>query len=253
MNKAAKRIIAIISGIVLIFGSFITAQAGSVLSSAWSYSPVYGYSYQYNAQLWIRSTIPATIEAVTEVYAPSQGIPIGYMGAQARLYTEAGTVLYSTAYTYNYIVTFDLTVATNSTTSTDYYRGRGIVKLYNGSDYEPYYTGYTPYGSTVSAKGITPVSIQPYQYNSRGETYGSALYAEIVGFEPDYISAIGENGESGYVKKTDLNPDLSYEEVLDQINDQKLVDRIPLYDSEGIQIGTFLLSGTVESNVGQRI
>lgn len=67
-----------------------------------------------------------------------------------------------------------------------------------------------------------------YSVNSKGETYGSTMLAEVVGYEPDLISAVGVDGVEGYIRYDDVRPD-TYR-----------VGEIPLYDQEGIVIGTFI-------------
>ena len=39
-----------------------------------------------------------------------------------------------------------------------------------------------------------------YPRNSLGETYGSTLSESIVGYEPDLISAVSEDGTEGYIE-----------------------------------------------------
>ena len=85
-----------------------------------------------------------------------------------------------------------------------------------------------------------------YPTNSKGETYGSETLTPIVGHGPDLIAAVGTEGESGYIRATDLNrPEINtpeeamaYMKALLAGPSEKL---IPLYNSEGEQIGYFLL------------
>ena len=44
-----------------------------------------------------------------------------------------------------------------------------------------------------------------YPVNSKGQTYGSALDREILGYEPDLCSVQATNGVTGYVKAHDLH------------------------------------------------
>lgn len=67
-----------------------------------------------------------------------------------------------------------------------------------------------------------------YPVNARGETYGSTLMAEIVGEEPDLVSAIGVDGIKGYVRSADL---------FAKISDSGA--EIPLFDLSGNIIGCF--------------
>lgn len=86
-----------------------------------------------------------------------------------------------------------------------------------------------------------------YPRNSKGETYGSELLKNVAGGDPDLISAIGTNGEHGYVRESDMgyynvhNPD----EALAYMEEMKKYPNgydIPLYDSEGNVIGVFRMS-----------
>lgn len=73
-----------------------------------------------------------------------------------------------------------------------------------------------------------------YSVNSRGQTYGSTLLADVIGHEPDLISAVGVDGTEGYILYVDVCP-ATYRE-----------GEIPLYNQEGIEIGTFM-NGTGDS------
>ncbi|ADL07111.1 M56 family metallopeptidase [Thermosediminibacter oceani] len=104
-------------------------------------------------------------------------------------------------------------------------------------------------GSSESALP-KPKEISNYQYrvNEYGETYGPAIYAEVLGEEPDLIAAIGIDGTFGYVRSSDLNPPdpRTPEEAVAQNN---LGDKlIPLYDKDGrTVIGQFkIVSGRFE-------
>ncbi len=44
-----------------------------------------------------------------------------------------------------------------------------------------------------------------YAVNQNGETYGTAIQASIIGYEPDLLLAHGTDGTVGYVRTVDLN------------------------------------------------
>lgn len=46
---------------------------------------------------------------------------------------------------------------------------------------------------------------KPYEKNTQGETFGSAMDAASPADEPDLITAVGDGGSIGYVKKADLD------------------------------------------------
>ncbi|KXG74030.1 Regulatory protein BlaR1 [Fervidicola ferrireducens] len=98
---------------------------------------------------------------------------------------------------------------------------------------------------------LKPKEISNYQYqvNEYGETYGPAIYAEVLGEEPDLIAAEGIDGTLGYVRSSDLNsPEPRTPEEAVALN--KLGAKlIPLYDKDGrTVIGQFKMEtgGVIE-------
>lgn len=70
--------------------------------------------------------------------------------------------------------------------------------------------------------------VKSYPVNSHGETYGSTMLADVIGYEPDLISAIGVDGVEGYIRYSDVRAGAYHAPV------------ISLYNQEGIVIGTFV-------------
>ena len=62
---------------------------------------------------------------------------------------------------------------------------------------------------------------------------------DIVGEEPDLILAVGEDGVEGFVRAEELCAD--YDVLPDE------VVLIPLYDVNGVEIGSFALNSMKES------
>jgi hypothetical protein len=91
-------------------------------------------------------------------------------------------------------------------------------------------------------------SAPKYQVNESGQTYGSSMEAESIETEPDLIWACGIEGESGYIKKTDLNGDMpkTPEEAVKITQENSALSReIPLYDKDGETIiGSFRINAT---------
>ena len=84
-----------------------------------------------------------------------------------------------------------------------------------------------------------------YPVNSKGETYGSRLLARITGYEPDLVSAIGTEGQSGYVRIEDLRGPVIHTPEEAVAYTKSLSDApqmIPLYDLEGGVIGEFAIA-----------
>lgn len=84
-----------------------------------------------------------------------------------------------------------------------------------------------------------------YPRNSLGETYGSGLCASIVGYEPDLIAAVSDDGTDGYIEpRRLLGPFSSEEEAVacyNWRNENKVgYVLVPLYNSEHEEIGTFM-------------
>ena len=175
--------------------------------------------------------------------------PVGYMGAQARLYSSSGVLKASSTWVYNEGTSYPTARGslTYKTTS-GYYYSKGQVKFYNGDGYTTYTSAATPNfappRSVISDKNVI------IQKNDNGEIYGSGLFLDEIGVQPDLIMAEGINGEIGYVKAEDLNdaeietPEQAFTKMLNEIHYE-----IPLYDSDGITvIGSFMLSPVEDIN-----
>ncbi|WP_218005592.1 hypothetical protein [Janibacter terrae] len=82
--------------------------------------------------------------------------------------------------------------------------------------------------------------------NARGESYGSGLPALSPEEEPDLIAAVATNGQSGYVRASELEAaDPGVERPADAAN-YKGPNRasVPVYKSDGVTvIGHFDLTG----------
>ena len=86
-----------------------------------------------------------------------------------------------------------------------------------------------------------------YSVNSQGETYGSSLLSNIVGYEPDLSAAQGTNGQYGYIRRSEIRgsqftirtPQDALE-YMTYLSAQPNFYPLPLYDCEGNVIGEFL-------------
>lgn len=110
----------------------------------------------------------------------------------------------------------------------DAYAAKGVISIYGETKEIP---GVDKYGNPFNRSSVLQASLgrsNGYSVNSRGETYGSTLLAEVVGYEPDLISAVGVDGVEGYIRYEDVCPNTFR------------MGEIPLYDQEGTVIGTFL-------------
>ena len=89
-----------------------------------------------------------------------------------------------------------------------------------------------------------------YPRNSKGETYGSdSLLSDFVGYAPDLIAAVGEDNVEGYIRERD-EPGYELQKAHDIEGYMALwkanpgPQPIPLYNSEGEVIGTFMYGGS---------
>lgn len=244
MKKRTHKLLSIISIVcILLFGvSVVTYAATSVAQSTIKTSTLLGYSYDYWAT--VASYDDPEAIAATMVLCDGTTAPTGYMGAIARLYNSVGVMCKSTSWTYNSSAAAGVSVQTpyNSYPYRGTYFAKGQIKLYNGNGYNTYDTNQTPYVSnntTLASQSTT--NIINYQINENGETYGSGLYSDVLGKEPDLISAYGIDGTFGYVRAKDFDSNANTpEKAIEQQNMNKGSRKIPLYEKDGkTVIGVF--------------
>ncbi len=222
----------------------VPAYADSVQSSP-LYVTVNGIEYKYFSQINTVSGYNMQISTGTST-AKTITVPIGYMGVLARAYTEDGSFVKQSRWTYNATSSISCGVHLEfkgSEYADKYYYSKGQVKFYNGDGYSKVYTcNATPNMKMKSASGndMIPTEIQK---NESGEIYGSEIFLNLIGIQPDLILAVGTNGETGYVKASDLDMDeaTTPEEAIEQMNNY-VSYIIPLYESDGTTvIGGFLV------------
>ena len=98
-----------------------------------------------------------------------------------------------------------------------------------------------------------------YPRNKNGETYGTDLLSDYVGYFPDLRGGIGTYGEHGYVRRSEMpGPRMFEDDATDFAESSRLYDKwakenpppwtLNVYDSEGNVIGEFEMgsSDTVE-------
>lgn len=120
---------------------------------------------------------------------------------------------------------------------------------YDSSISRYYGTGNCSYTAYLGERAGSVLSVEQtslingnFPKNVRGETYGTALMAEVVGEMPDLQAAIGTNDQEGYVRTSDLSHP-KFETPQDALEWQKTQPDsyyIPLYDFQGNEIGSFL-------------
>lgn len=189
------RLASMFMAMILVVGTLIVPAAAANSSSA--SATVYGIKYTYYSQLISHTDVfQVGIRVAVDRTAGE-----GYIGGKTRLYTSDGTLASATDWMYN-----------GSSTSSEYgfashydpepnkyYYSKGQVQFYNGNGYTTYTCNATP-----NISGWSRPNIQVTR-NQNGEIYGSEVFLNQIGVEPDLIKAVGRNGVIGYVKADDLD------------------------------------------------
>ncbi|MBQ9347000.1 MAG: S-layer homology domain-containing protein [Oscillibacter sp.] len=103
-------------------------------------------------------------------------------------------------------------------------------------------------GEAVPTQWLAALTDGEYPRNSSGESYGIEALSDFVGYAPDLESAVGTNGERGYIRQSEVpSPDMFLRENMDYTAAvQSYLEwekenpgpwHIPLYDQEGSVIG----------------
>jgi hypothetical protein len=97
-----------------------------------------------------------------------------------------------------------------------------------------------------------------YPTNGSGMTYGSLSDAVSPQTEPDLVAAVGDNGEEGYVKSSDIAPTIPLNPeaaVRAQNSDEyRKSKKVPLYAVDGSTvIGTFTLTPPADAAAGAEL
>lgn len=163
------------------------------------------------------------------------------MGAKARLFTSGGQLENYTDWTYNNSTAGAVIAGSSFSHSSGYYYSKGQAQFFTGQSYVTYTCYQTP---NFSPKGTINNDVYEIKRNKNGEIYGSEMFLEEIGVQPDLILAKGKNGHTGYVK----NKDLDYfrpstpEEAIAYQNQRPRFREIPLYESDGQTIiDTFII------------
>lgn len=170
-------------------------------------------------------------------------VPAGKMKAYARLFDASGAVKKESGEFINTEDTYFLFAATSSLFFSGGIYSQGKVSLWNGDRFVT-----EDINPTVTIGNSSRIAYQlidgKYSVNSNGKTYGSALFAETVGYEPELIYAIGTNRQRGFIKQEDITPaDTSTpEKALAYMKTRPEKYTIPLYDLEEEVIGEFEIS-----------
>lgn len=261
-KKQFKRTFRLLSSILVLT---LTLSA-SMLASATEYtsqvlstnSDELGINFSYYASLYVDDDTEK--RAGTWLHATVIGsgrnvnMAAGQLGAQAVLYNENGIVRKDTGMQYNTTKTYFMDAGTDSSGGNIGYYSKGRVEYYTGTG------GYSDASTTATSTMRSAIMAAPfaqildvdgnYPTNMAGETYGSGLLEVIVGKEPDLIAAIGENDVFGYLRADDLHPKINTpEEAVAYMQALRNNRTLPLYDLNGMVVGSFVLDESQKSSV----
>jgi hypothetical protein len=227
--KQCRRFLSLFAILIVVVTASSFAHANTW--SDYKTTTLYGYTYEYCSLTSIR--FGNTMEASTLLKC-NKNAPTGYMGSQARLYTERGVLVSASDWVYNTSPLAGYYVDTDGTTIKGNYYSYGRVKLYNGNGYNDYYAYQSPIAVLKSIGSVT------YKTNKYGDTYGTGVTAVITGEDPDFIEALGIGGTFGYVRSSDLESNISNPQNALSNNSLGSTNRmIVLYDDERNTIGQF--------------
>ena len=204
-----------------------------------------GYSFLFVTDKYQAATDITLVQKYEPIFNP----PIPYIRYQARLFNSTGKLqLASTP------IAGVMGKCPRATTG--YWEGDGafsrgwtwVKDLEDNEKQRPLPATRTIYMGRSSSEGdcilasleTTLDGNNQYPINQLGESYGLAILADIVGEEPDLIAAVGIDGNEGYVRAEELSAD--YDVQPDE------VVLIPLYDVNGVEVGSFALNCMKEGN-----
>lgn len=247
-----KRKIGAILCISLMVSIMCLGNTLAAVESGTSTATVYGITYTYWSGIE-KNDYNGKIQGYT-AFDAGKTINASYVGSKERIYSSTGVLVSSSDWRYGTGVPgYDTCVSGKSYHSYDptetpnysYYYSRGQFQFYNGNGYTTYTCKATPNISSGLSKSISA----QVSTNKNGEVYGSELYLNEIGIEPDLINALGEDGVVGYVKRADLDA-LSIDnpmEVESYESNKPIYRTIPLYECDGeTEIGVFVVNNDVE-------
>lgn len=240
--KKATRLICAIVAIAMIFS--MAAFAADYESDRAEYTAGQ-HTYEYWSSLYTRTP---NVAAAWIHEADSVNVPVSYMGVQARAFDADKKLIEKSDMLYNDVVT-NFAYAAIEVRYTGRMYSQGVVEMYNGKDYEVKECPMTVKvigGRSASVEVCSvPEDVAEYEVNDRGETYGSLMYSDIIGYEPDLITAVGDNGLSGYVRSNELNIKVKNpKEAMEYMKNLADSRTIPLYDIDGNIIDSFTVKNT---------
>jgi len=202
-----KKIIALALGLSMLFAVPAFAQVSEV-----SNTTVSGYT----GKAYISNNNPSHLSCLATVLKNDYaGLFEGALAAQAFYYTYNGSLLASSTRVTNgngeyFAVAGINTSYNNNQTLKVYCEAKLEMKATGGAkpttfyavskNIEPYYNplGINPASAMFTVLEYEDLTIEPLQFDVSGDSFGSLL------LDPDYAQVEGENGNTGYVKASDI-------------------------------------------------
>lgn len=224
MKGARNKFLAVF--LTLIFSFSLCTSAFAYEESVSSKTPVGNY------QIWSELYKDGSrYNATTWVQAKSGNIPANGVQVQAFLYDGHGDVESSSLSTLTTAYYFHVasTGYTYMEAGSVYSQGMVYIQSDDGS-----YTSHQTTRAREENLARSTSQLDPIRVNESGETYGSLMMANTVAEIPDWIAAVGTEGQRGYVLREDLlAPD-------SRCGDESYGGKhISLYDDSGSVIGVF--------------
>lgn len=223
----------VMAAIICLNNRPVFADTVDSTESGWTSVNVYGYNYKYNSS--VSATAGEVWASATIMCEDKMNLPIGYFGANSRLYNSAGTLVKSSGWSYNDNESFGMLKSSGRHyTDKGLFYSLGQVQMYNGNGYNTFTCSQSPYISARSGLRLEDI----YHINDNEEVYGSEFLLNQFNIEPDLIEAIGDNGTLGYVKAADLEDNVpsTLQEVIEyqkNLPDQRTIN---LYENDGITV-----------------
>ena len=240
MKNYLSKVACLVLVLGLILGSVGQAFAASASDDG---KDVASGNYTY----WLINEVSTSSSGATAfalISCNEGAVPAGYMQVNARLYNGNGILSKTSGWTVHNTKEKIIYATSPEATLNGGYYARSQAKTYHGDGYDTRTYLRTPTIQLNKSMSLTLgdenfTTDNPYGVNAKGQTYGSELYADISGIQPDLVAAIGIDGTIGYVYDRDLNPEVNTpEEALAM----ETIKEIPLYDHDGeTVIGTFAI------------
>jgi hypothetical protein len=136
-------------------------------------------------------------------------VPQGVIGSKARLFRE-GALCSATDYQFNLFNTSSQTATSTRDCGPGFYNSHGFVAVWpSGGNMSEYVTFPSdplqyPAPAALAAPRADGDAARAQGTNPDGESYGTGEAAQADAELPDLVSAIGTDGELGYVRSDDL-------------------------------------------------